>query len=233
MGAGIAASPHCAESWIGRCSLRGRALGPSQFTILAYQLRRRVRFKRRFLLGSPFPNSSGLLPCGNRPVELLLPSLASTLPCGSASRGHLALRRADFVRAVLPSCRPDLTRCRTRPILPELRTGPGILRPPDHRSSFRGPSWDDRSSHLPGHVRGPTDRAKRRRSSLPAPLADSALRRSFAGPTTSWGSLRAHEFHSGAFAGGDRLLNPFQFFPSPCGSGPFRRRPLPPITHSR
>lgn len=232
MGAGIAASPHCAESWISRCSLRGWALGPSPFTILAYQLRRRVRFKRRFLIGSPSPRPDWPAPLAKGcPVEIgsavaRLPGflakalLAATSPCGVVT--SLRLSSSPAVRLFhLAVSNPDL---------PEPRTEPGVLRPPDHRLSFRGPSWDDRSSRRPvrsedrSFVRSEEDHLFRRL--LPTSLSGDPPR-DRRHPGEAFVPVNSTPAPSPAEIG---CLVPFQLFPVPCGSGPFRPGLLPPIT---
>jgi hypothetical protein len=152
MGAGIAASPHCAESWIGRCSLMVRVLGP--FPSRSLRTSSGVASVSSLASSSEalLPASASLLPCGKRSCRHRF-CLCSRfrLPCGR----HFSRSPRFSARRLRFGCPSTLLASNRPPFggrLIALRSfgpGPGAFRPPDHRSSFRGPSWADRSFRRP------------------------------------------------------------------------------------
>ena len=128
--------------------------------------------------GSPVPCPAGLPPCGKQP--------GSDRFCRSGS-ASLAGSRTGLG---CPRTRPlPALALRPLPSLPEFPDRTWLLAVPGHRSSSRGPSWTDRSCRRTGLVpKDPSRPATRGRSALPAPLADIALRRSFASGPASWGT---------------------------------------------
>jgi len=129
---------------------RERPRGPAPFTILALQLRRRARFDHRSLVGSSFPGSASLLPCGNRPASSgsAVARLSASVRSPSWRPATLAGEPASLRLSTCPAA-PART---LRPLpLPVRTLGPGlapcVARP---ASSFRGPSWADRSCRRTG-----------------------------------------------------------------------------------
>src|SRR5438045_5704438 len=100
MGAGIAASPHCAERRICRCSqlgpLKTRRPKQNPLSILAHQLRRRFVSNRSLLRGAR-PAYSTARPEGSLVVRPVRPALrtealaAKTIRCSAALLGVTTL----------------------------------------------------------------------------------------------------------------------------------------------
>jgi hypothetical protein len=244
MGAGIAASPHCAERWVYRCSFRLHPL-------------RSFMSSRSWLTSSGVASSkssapsSGALSLPSRPAPLREPAAnsSSAVACLAPFPGLSPLQKSarslagpngrpvlleepDFASAVSSLAAPDpnpkvqfLACLPFNPASSNLRS----LRP---SLSFRGPSWDDHSFRRPGNPCGPPDLQHEEdqlfRRLLPASLPEAPSIRS---PNSVLGMLPLtgpNLFPSPA--GGDRVGRPLPVCPI---SGPLRPGSLPPITIER
>jgi hypothetical protein len=176
MGAGIAASPHCAERWICRCSLAEPEGSPV----------------RSWRTSSGVASREAVLPRGRPFLEHGANPLGDPYPVRLCRRFRSPLASTPAVPAVFGSVAPFCLAA--FPARPTFRPGPAHCEP-NHCFSSRGPSWDDRSFRC---TSPPEDRPclRHEEDQLFRRLLPALLRKSSAG--TLPGDAFSDQFHSSA-----------------------------------